>query len=252
MAKDEKKDDKGTTTEQTPVTLEQVEALVTKTITDSFAAFSKGLKLDKLPDMIKAAVAEHLPKPKDKADDEDDDPGDAGGKGKGKGGDKPSDDPNVRKLQEDLDKTQRLAAKLAKQVEESERKQQETAAKAEQSERFSSIRTALQNAGANPKKIELAFRAVKDDVVRAEDGALIVKNVGKDKEDQPLDVFVAGFLKDNPEFLPPRGVAGSGAERSEQHRQGEVDADSIKPGMSDKDQASAAAAILQHMPKPRI
>lgn len=244
----EKKDDKGANTE--PVTLEQVQGLITTSITEGLAAFSKAMKFDKLPDIIKAAVAEHMPKPKEKTDD-DADEDDNGGKGKSK--EKPSDDPTVRKLQEDLEKTQRLAAKLGKQVEESERKQQESASKAEQTERFSAIRTSLQNAGANPKKIELAFRAVKDDVVRTEDGALIVKGVGKDKEDQPLDTFVAGFLKDNPEFLPPRGVTGSGQQQGgEQHRQGEVDSDSIKPGMSEKDQASAAAAILQHMPRPRI
>lgn len=102
-------------------------------------------------------------------------------------------------------------------------------ARAEEAERSATIRAELQRLGV--AKIDLAFRAVKDEVLRTEDGRLIAK--GSQGEVGVRD-FLTQFVTDNPELLPARMAGGSGASGGQKTPAGGsgVDLDRIKPGMS--------------------
>jgi hypothetical protein len=76
-------------------------------------------------------------------------------------------------------------------------------AAAEAAERSSSIRAELQRLGV--AKIDLAYRAVKDDVYRSEDGRLVAQGGLEMKS------YLEQFVTENPELLPPRVSGGSGA-----------------------------------------
>jgi hypothetical protein len=82
--------------------------------------------------------------------------------------------------------------------------------------------------------VDLAFRAVKDDIVRGEDGRLITRG----PEQKSLQDYLAGFVQENPELLPARIAGGSGAQTpSRNNMQGGsgIEIDKIKPGMSKED-----------------
>jgi hypothetical protein len=104
---------------------------------------------------------------------------------------------------------------------------------AEEADRGSQIRTELQRLGI--AKIDLAFRAVRDEIVRGEDGRLLAKGA----EGKSLQDYLAGFVQENPELLPARIAGGSGAQSpSRSAAQGGpagIDLDKIKPGMSKED-----------------
>ena len=81
-------------------------------------------------------------------------------------------------------------------------------------------------------KLELAFRAVKDDIVRTEDGRLQARG----PDGKTLQDYLAGFVQENPELLPARIAGGSGAQHPARNLQqgisGGFELDKIKPGMS--------------------
>jgi hypothetical protein len=101
---------------------------------------------------------------------------------------------------------------------------------AEQAEREAVVRTELQRLGV--AKIDLAFKAVKDDVSRTEDGRLVAHN---EQGEVGVRDYLTQFVADNPELLPARIPGGSGASASGRGQQGavsNVDLDKIRPGMS--------------------
>lgn len=100
---------------------------------------------------------------------------------------------------------------------------------AEEVERASTIRTELQRMGVS--KLDLAFRAVKDDIVRTEDGRLIGKS---EAGDVSVKEYLSKFLQENPELLPGRIPGGSGAgpgQKAPVSANG-IDLNKIRPGMS--------------------
>jgi hypothetical protein len=104
---------------------------------------------------------------------------------------------------------------------------------AEEAERNSTIRAELQRLGV--AKVDLAFKAVKDDVQRTEDGRLVGTS-----ENGALSLrdYLTHFVTENPEFLPARNLGGSGAtsgRRGTSAASTSVDLDKIKPGMSPDD-----------------
>ncbi len=114
-----------------------------------------------------------------------------------------AEDLDIRTVLEELAEERRRRESLEKRVEEAERS--------------SAIRAELQKLGV--AKIELAYKAIKDDAPR-EAGAM--------KE------FLEKFVGENPELLPARVAGGSGASsgsRSGMNRGG-IDIDKIRPGMS--------------------
>jgi hypothetical protein len=83
-------------------------------------------------------------------------------------------------------------------------------------------------------KIDLAYKAVKDDVVRGEDGRLQARG----NEGKTLQEYLAGFVQDNPELLPARIAGGSGANggaKSPPSAPAPFNLDAIKPGMRKED-----------------
>lgn len=104
---------------------------------------------------------------------------------------------------------------------------------AEQAERNAAIRAELQRLGV--AKVDLAFKAVKDDIRRSDDGRLIAHG---ERGAMDLREYLTEFVNENPEFLPARNLGGSGMTpnpRSAGPDRPVVDLDKIKPGMSAED-----------------
>ena len=103
-------------------------------------------------------------------------------------------------------------------------------AAADEADRHAQIRAELQRAGIS--KIDLAFKAIKDDIVRTGDGHLQAK--GHDAKS--LQEYISSFVQENPELLPARIAGGSGAQNpTKQNSQSEapgISLESIRPGMS--------------------
>ena len=135
-------------------------------------------------------------------------------------------------LQEERRRREEAERQLAEATEENRRVREQ----AERAERYSSIRNELRALGVH--KTDLAFRLVKDDIFRAEDGGLHGDVGGKRMSYQD---YLSHFIADNPEFLPPRIPGGSGAvsaERNEMTAAG-FDLNRIRPGMSKEELAQA-------------
>ena len=114
------------------------------------------------------------------------------------------------------------------QLAEEARKSQ---AMAEQAERESILRAELQRLGV--AKVDLAFKAVKDEISRSEDGRLVAKS---DQGEMPAKEYLKQFVAENPELLPSRIAGGSGATASGRggavSSGGGVDLDKLRPGMN--------------------
>ena len=125
-------------------------------------------------------------------------------------------------LVEERRKRESLEQKLNDLVAEAERAR----AKAEAAERSEAVRTELQRLGV--AKIDLAYKAVKDEVQRAEDGRLVAPD-GSDYKS-----YLNRFVTENPELLPARIAGGSGAAATPRGGMSgaPIDLDKIRPGMS--------------------
>ncbi len=131
-------------------------------------------------------------------------------------------------LQDERKRREGLEARVNQLVEENRKAR----AVAEEADKNSQIRSELQRLGVT--KVDLAFRAVKDDIIRGEDGRLQARG----PEGKPLEEYVAGFVQENPELLPARIAGGSGAHapsRKVESGGGGVEMDKIRPGMSKED-----------------
>lgn len=101
---------------------------------------------------------------------------------------------------------------------------------AEEAERSTAIRSELQKLGVT--KVDLAFKAVRDDIVRAEDGRLVMKGT---QGEVGVREYLSNFVTENPELLPARITGGSGTAGSTKHvnlGNPAIDIDRIKPGMN--------------------
>jgi hypothetical protein len=112
---------------------------------------------------------------------------------------------------------------------------------AEEIDRGAAIRSELQKLGV--AKIDLAFKAVRDDIVRAEDGRLIARG---DHGEVTLKEYLTDFVNGNPELLPARISGGSGASANRSTpASSSFDLDKIKPGMSAEDLERARQEIAR-------
>jgi hypothetical protein len=131
-------------------------------------------------------------------------------------------------LLDERKRRENLETRLNQLVEENRKAK----AMAEEADRSSQIRSELQRLGVG--KVELAYKAIKDDIIRAEDGRLQPRgNDGK-----TLQEYLAGFVQDNPELLPARIAGGSGASpaiKNAAPAPAPIDLDAIKPGMKKED-----------------
>ena len=129
-------------------------------------------------------------------------------------------------LMEERKRREQLERRVNELIQENARSRQA----ADEADRNASIRAELQRLGV--AKVDLAFKAIKDEVRRAEDGRL--QGSG---ENGPLSLrdYLTQFANENPEFLPARNLGGSGVmagQRIPTPAGSTVDLDSIKPGMS--------------------
>ena len=136
------------------------------------------------------------------------------------------------KLAEERKRREKLEGSLNELKEEN----RQTRQRAEQTERFSRVRDSLREMGV--QKTELAFRLVRDDIFRGEDGELYAESSGGRV---PFQEHLADFVAENPEFLPPRISGGSGAAGAERIGLASAgfDLDRIRPGMNREELAQA-------------
>jgi hypothetical protein len=128
-------------------------------------------------------------------------------------------------LLEERRRREQLERRLNEMAEENKRSRQ----KAEEAERNSHIRAELQRLGV--AKIDLAYKAVQDGVTRSEDGRLVARS---ESGEIALRDYLAGFVAENPEFLPARiaGGAGLAGTPKEGGSREAVELEGIRPGMS--------------------
>jgi predicted RNase H-like nuclease (RuvC/YqgF family) len=131
-------------------------------------------------------------------------------------------------LQDERRRRESLEARLNQLVEENKKAR----AAAEEADRSSQIRTELQRLGV--AKVDLALRAVKDEIIRTENGHL----QSKGSDGKSMQEYLASFVQDNPELLPARITGGSGAHsslRGPSENMPSIEIEKIKPGMNKED-----------------
>jgi hypothetical protein len=143
-------------------------------------------------------------------------------------------------LQEERRRREQLEKRVNELVEENKRSR----AVAEEAQRSSNIRTELQKLGVT--KVDLAYKAVQDGIVRTEDGRLVARG---ESGEQPLGDFLATFVQENPEFLPARIAGGTGMTGTQktapQTTGGAIDIDRISPSMSKEELDRVRQEILR-------
>jgi ATP/maltotriose-dependent transcriptional regulator MalT len=128
-------------------------------------------------------------------------------------------------LLEERKRRENLERRLNELVDENRRTRQ----MAEETDRSATIRAELQKLGV--VKVDLAFKAVKDDITRSEDGRLTART---ETGEMNLRDYLAQFVASNPELLPGRIAGGSGANAGQPQpvTSSGIDLDKIRPGMS--------------------
>ena len=142
-------------------------------------------------------------------------------------------------LEEERKRREHLERRVNDLIQENKRSRQI----AEEAERSAAIKSELQRLGVG--KVDLAFKAVKDDVVRAEDGRLVAKT---EMGEMPLKEYLGGFVDANPEFLPARISGGSGMPSTQKPTSGSgpsIDIEKIRPGMTSEDMERARQEIAR-------
>jgi hypothetical protein len=126
----------------------------------------------------------------------------------------------------ELEEERKRRESLEQRVNDLVKENQKARAAAEESDRSATIRAELQKLGV--AKIELAYRAVKDEIFRGEDGKFVAQGGTEARE------YLARFVAENPELLPARVSGGSGASAGQRssHETGAAELDRIRPGMS--------------------
>jgi hypothetical protein len=141
-------------------------------------------------------------------------------------------------LQEERRRREQLEKRVNELVEENKRSR----AAADEAQRSTNIRAELHKLGV--AKVDLAYKAVQDAIVRADDGHLVARGDGGD---QSIAEFLAGFVHDNPEFLPARIAGGTGMTGTQKatSQPAGFDLDKIGPSMSREDLERARQEILR-------
>jgi hypothetical protein len=128
---------------------------------------------------------------------------------------------------------------LEQRVNELVTENQKARTAAEAADRSSAIKAELQKLGV--AKVDLAYKAVKDDVYRSEDGRLMAQGGADIRE------YLTQFVNENPELLPARLSGGSGASAGQRGvaSGGGIDLDMIRPGMSAEDRERVRQEIAR-------
>lgn len=131
---------------------------------------------------------------------------------------------------------------LEKRVNELAAENERSHAAAERAERDSTLRAELQRLGVN--KVDLAVRAVKDDVQRTSDGRFVARS---GNGEVALRDYLSEFVNENPELLPARIAGGSGMESVPRPTatSGGVDLERIRPGMNPEELERARQEVAR-------
>ena len=128
----------------------------------------------------------------------------------------------------ELAEERRRRETLEKRVNELVEENKQSRHVAEEADKNSVLRTELQRLGV--QKVDLAFKAIKDDVVRTSDGRLVGRN---ESGEAPLRDFLNSFVAENPELLPARIPGGTGSPAQQRQAQSPaMDLSRIRPGMN--------------------
>jgi hypothetical protein len=144
----------------------------------------------------------------------------------------------------ELQEERRRREQLEKRVNELVAENKQSRAATAEAQRSGTIRTELQKLGVT--KVDLAYKAVQDGVVRNDDGHLVAR--GESGGEEPLGDFLAKFVQENPEFLPARiagGTGMTGTQKSAPQTGGAIDLDSISPSMSKEELDRVRLEILR-------
>lgn len=138
-------------------------------------------------------------------------------------------------LEDERRRREGLEARVSELTAESARAR----AAADEAERSTAVRAELQRMGV--VKLDLAYRAVKDDIGRNAEGRLQSRDGAEMKE------YLRRFVTENPELVPGRLAGGSGATAGQKiaGASGGVDLDKIRPGMSAEDKERARQEIAR-------
>ncbi len=139
----------------------------------------------------------------------------------------------------ELAEERRRREQLEKRLNEMGEENRKSRLVAEEAQRSTAIRSELQRLGV--VKVDLAYKAVQDGIVRTEDGRF---SAGE----QSLSEYLSGFVQENPEFLPARiagGMGMTGTQKAGPASAGAVDLDKIGPSMSKEDLERARIEILR-------
>jgi len=141
-------------------------------------------------------------------------------------------------LQEERKRREQLERRVNDLIEENKRTRQI----ADDAERSAAIRAELQRLGVG--KVDLAFKAVKDDIARTDEGRLVART---ESGEVALKDYLTSFVTSNPEFLPARISGGSGMQATQKSPSGggSIDLDKIRPGMSPEDLDNARQEIAR-------
>lgn len=138
----------------------------------------------------------------------------------------------AEELAEERRRREQLEERMSELAEESRRHR----AAAEEAERSAAIRRELERLGV--AKVELAYRAVRGEIRRDENGTLVAEEGGVRRS---LKEYLAEFVAANPELRPARMTGGTGTyggsldPGAAEHRREELDLERIKPGMSSEE-----------------
>jgi len=142
-------------------------------------------------------------------------------------------------LVEERRRREQLERRVNELVEENKRTRQV----AQEADRSSAVRAELQRLGV--AKIDLAYKAVQDGIVRTEDGRLVARG---DSGEVPVRDYLASFVSENPEFLPARIPGGSGMNanlKAANPPRENVDLEKIRPGMSAEEMRRVREEIVR-------
>lgn len=134
----------------------------------------------------------------------------------------------------ELVEERRRREQLERRLSELESESQRNRKLAEEAQRSAAVRAELQKHGV--AKIDLAFKAIKEDILTTEEGEF-AGQLGKNIV--PLTDYIAQFVQSNPELLPARisGGAGTtaGMKSALPQTSQAVELERIRPGMDVRD-----------------
>ena len=142
----------------------------------------------------------------------------------------------------ELIEERRRRESLERRVNELAEENQRSRRRAQEIEQHAQVKAELQRLGVG--KVDLAFKAIKSDLVTLEDGTMVARTP---EGEVGLKEHLVAFVRDNPEFLPARIPGGSGVTSPPRQTGGgyAVELERIRPGMSAEEMQRVREQISQ-------